>query len=361
MTEKHFWYWLCNIPGIGNKSIQKLLDIYDEPKYVYYASKEELKKIKGISEQMIYAICLSRKEEEIQEKYDILKKKGIYFLCQEDSIFPETLKHIYNPPFGLYYKGKFPDYRKITIAIVGARTCSNYGKEVALSFGKELSKNGIQIISGLARGIDSYSHIGALETENGTFGVLGCGIDICYPAENIELYINMQKNGGIISEYAPGVYGRPGFFPMRNRLISGMSDGILVVEAREKSGSLITANLGLEQGKMIFAIPGRIEDDLSKGCNQLIKMGAELVESPEDILQNFHLKISEKNFQMKKNNNLLEKREKIVYACLSLIPKHINVIKEESHIEMVDIIDILISLEIKGYTKQITKNYYVVK
>lgn len=360
MTEQEFWYWLCNIEGVGNKRIEYLIEQFLLPEYVFQAGKKELLMVKGITEKAATSIINSRNLDKIQENYAKLAEKGIYFLNQTQIEYPKRLKHIYNPPYGLYYRGNMPEEEKLTIAIVGARNCTNYGKEVANYFGRELSRKGVQIISGLARGIDSFAHRGAIEAEKGTFGVLGCGIDICYPAEQIELYMEMQKQGGILSEYGIGVIAKPGYFPMRNRIISGLSDGILLVEAKEKSGSLITVELGLEQGKNIFVIPGRIEDSCSKGCNRLIRMGGELVESPEDILENYQIKITTKCKDLKKKNNLLEKKEKIVYACVSLMPKHINEIIGETRLQMTEVIEVLITLEQKGYIKQVVKNYYVV-
>lgn len=360
MTEQELWYWLCNIEGVGNKRIHCLIEQFLHPENVFRAEKKELLMVKGITENVASSIINSRNLNKVQENYAKLIEKGIYFLNQTQTEYPERLKHIYNPPYGLYYRGNMPEQEKLAIAIVGARSCTNYGREVANYFARELAKKGVQIISGLARGIDSFAHRGAMEAEKGTFGVLGCGIDICYPAEHIELYMEMQKQGGILSEYGIGVIAKPGYFPMRNRIISGLSDGILLVEAKEKSGSLITIELGLEQGKDIFVIPGRIEDSCSKGCNRLIQMGGELVESPEDILENYQIKMETKCKDFKKKNNLLEKKEKIVYACVSLMPKHINEITGETKLQMAEVVEVLMILEQKGYIKQVVKNYYVV-
>ena len=379
MLDAEYIFWLNSLPGIGIRKINKLLDYYKEARNIYYAKEEELILIHGLSKKNVESILSKQLKEKAKNDYDKLNKKGILFLTKYSEEYPEKLKHIYDPPIGLFVRGKLPKADKKTIAIIGARNCSNYGMEFSKYFGKVLGEKGIQVISGLARGIDSYAHMGALKTIGGTFGVLGCGIDICYPRENIELYTYMEKWGGIISEYGLGIQALPGLFPMRNRIISGLSDGILVIEAKEKSGSLITVDYGLEQGKDIYAIPGKITDTSSIGCNNLIKMGAKLVTSVEDILEELNLnmadKFSDKSLdgsgvskeesnshiflKNKKNYKKLETKEKMVYDMLSLNPKHLEEIILDTKLDMKELIEILIHLQIKDCIKQIGNNYYV--
>ncbi|MEG2441009.1 MAG: DNA-processing protein DprA [Acetivibrio sp.] len=289
----------------------------------------------------------------------IEEKEKIYEIKIENQAYPEKLRHIYKPPKRLFVIGNLPREDKISLAVVGARDCSYYGKETALYFCKELSKYGIQIISGLARGIDGYAHQGALESEMPTFGILGCGIDICYPKENSSLYKKMCKSGGILSEYPEGTPPLAGYFPMRNRIISGLADGIFVIEAREKSGSLITVEYGLEQGKDIFVLPGRINDNLSKGCNGLLKAGAIPITEPLDLLNYYGIESSSNTMENKKNNKCLEMGEEMVYSRLCLVPKHVNQIVCESCMPLYAVMESLISLEEKGYIKQVLKNYYI--
>lgn len=358
MTQKEYWYWLCNIDNIGLKKIEAILNYYASPEYAYLDNGDGLKQLTIFSEEDIKRINNSKDTVLIQEKYAKLINKGIYFVTIEDTEYPSKLRNIYNPPFALYYKGALPREEWKSIAVIGARNCSDYGKEIANYISAELAKSGIQIISGLARGIDGYAHKGALSVGGYTYGVEGCGIDICYPKENISLYMEMQEKGGVLSEYGPGVIPRAGNFPMRNRLISGLSDGVLVIEAKEKSGSLITVDMGLEQGKNIYSIPGRINDLLSQGCNNLIKMGAKLVTGPEDILEELLPDYEKSVNEFKKVYKLLETEEKMVYACLSLLPKHLNEIAGETNIEITSLTEILLKLELKNYIKQNRKNYY---
>lgn len=360
MTNKQYWYWLCNIEGIGIKKINALLDYFQKPEHIYHAKENELNQIRNLTRQDKKNLYSKKDPTIIKENYDKLKKSGIYFVTKEEDCYPKRLKNLYDAPIALYVKGKLPSEDMTTIAIIGARNCTNYGKEVAKYFAKELSKEGIQIISGLAIGIDSYAHLGTLLENGSTYGILGCGIDICYPEQNIELYMKMQNKGGIISEYGFGISPRPGNFPMRNRIISGLSDGILVIEAKEKSGSLITVDMGLEQGKNIYAIPGRVTDTLSLGCNNLIKMGAELITNPSEILKDYSKNFDYKRNEYKKNDNMLESKEKIVYAILSLEPKHFEEIMYASKLSIHEVMQVLLNLELKNYIKQVAKNYYVI-
>ncbi|BCN31542.1 DNA-processing protein DprA [Anaeromicropila herbilytica] len=357
-TEKEYQYWLYSINGIGIKKVAALLDNYNCAKEVFDASENSLKKIGKLNEKDVKAILYRRDIELVKRNYEKLHRKGIHFIIKEEKEYPSRLKHIYDSPNALYVRGKLPKEDEVTISIVGARNCSEYGKELAKYFASEMAKCGIGIISGLARGIDSFSHMGALKSGGITYGILGCGIDWCYPAENISLYMEMIEKGGVISEYGPGISPKPGLFPMRNRIISGMSDGILVVEAKEKSGSLITVDMGLEQGKNVYAIPGKITDPLSTGCNNLIKMGAKLVTNPIEIIDDYIYSKKKIEIQGKNFDNLLETYEKIVYANLSLEPKHLNEIIDETKLDINIVVDTLLSLELKSYVKEVTRNYY---
>jgi len=367
MTEKEYSFWLANINNIGVKKIDLLLQIFGSAEGVFQATEAELDTFKKeccpvdlrFSSDNISAICNSRDAEIIHANYAKIIKSGIYFVSREEEQYPEKLRNIYNAPYALYCKGQIPKTNEKLLAIVGARDCSAYGKEMAKYFAGALAREGITIVSGLARGIDAYAHEGALAVGGITYGVLGCGIDICYPKENFNLYMEMQNNGGIISEYAPGIKPFAGNFPMRNRIISGLCDGVFVIEAKEKSGSLITVDMGLEQGKDIFALPGKVCDQLSIGCNNLIKMGAKLVTNPKDIIEEFFPNYKETEPNLKKINKLLELNEKIVYASLCLDPKHIEEIAVQTGFSMDLLMEQLLILELRGLIKQTMKNYYV--
>ena len=207
------------------------------------------------------------------------------YIRRTDEEFPEKLRQIKNPPEGIYVRGQLPAEDKPTVAIIGARRCSTYGREMAEWFAGELAAAGVQVVSGMAAGVDGIAQRASLRAGGRSFGVLGCGTDICYPTDNRDLYETLQKRGGILSEYAPGTPPDAFHFPMRNRIISGISDAVLVVEAKERSGTLITVDFALEQGREVFVLPGRITDSLSAGCNRLLRQGAGIALSPKDIME----------------------------------------------------------------------------
>lgn len=207
------------------------------------------------------------------------------YIRRTDEEFPEKLRQIKNPPEGIYVRGQLPAEDKPTVAIIGARRCSTYGREMAEWFAGELAAAGVQVVSGMAAGVDGIAQRASLRAGGRSFGVLGCGTDICYPTDNRDLYETLQKCGGILSEYAPGTPPDAFHFPMRNRIISGISDAVLVVEAKERSGTLITVDFALEQGREVFVLPGRITDNLSAGCNRLLRQGAGIALSPKDIME----------------------------------------------------------------------------
>lgn len=332
-----------NIEGIGSATLKRLLEKYESYEKVYESLKRPKTELK-----------------EIQNKLNQYKKAGIHFVGYGEESYPGLLKEIDSAPLGLFYKGSLPDREITSLAIVGSRNCSVYGRETARNMARILSENGVQIVSGLARGIDGHAHEGALLGRSPTFAVLGSGVDVCYPRSNGSLYRRiLDEGGGIISEFEPGTAARPVNFPIRNRIISGLSQGILVIEARLKSGSLITTNFALEQNREVYAVPGRIEDEESRGCNDLIKQGAKLVEGAVDILNDEVFLRSRNGNIINKSKIVLETTEKIVYAKLRCKPKHIDEIAKAADLSYVDILRALISLEHKRLCVQIAPNYYM--
>ena len=221
---------------------------------------------------------------DLNREYEELLKKGIRFLTAEDEDYPQRLRKIPSAPYALYVLGKLPPENLPAVAMIGARECSEYGIYVAKNFAKELGAHGIPVISGMARGIDSISQEAALQAGGRTYAVLGCGVDICYPKSSRRLYEQILEQGGILSTFPPGTEPIKRLFPERNRIVSGLADVILVVEARQKSGTFITVDMALEQGREVYAIPGRLTDRLSDGCNLLLQQGALIAVSPKDLL-----------------------------------------------------------------------------
>ncbi len=359
-------YWLGSVSKMKANKLMTMARYFGSPKEVYKASVAALEQMKtscnmkgvGFTDRDLDAITLGKDMNKIRKNVEYLKEHGIKYVTMLDIAYPEKLQHIYDPPFLLYYKGNpLADSKKI-ISIVGARECSIYGRETAKYLAGALAREDIIIMSGLARGIDTYAHLGALSMEGATYGIMGCGIDICYPVENINLYMDMQIKGGIISEYGPGIKPLAYHFPMRNRIISALSDGILVIEAREKSGSLITVDMGLEQGKNIYAVPGRIYDRLSDGCNNLIKMGAKLVSTPMDILEDLLEYIPSKEAKQLGFSGILPQEEQAIYELISLSPKHLMELVDLTGFDIGRLMELILSLELKDMIIQPMKNYY---
>jgi DNA processing protein len=297
---------------------------------------------------------------ERQEEFERLSERGIWFVSREDAAYPNRLKKIADAPFSFYIKGRLPDEKKRAVAIVGARNCSEYGYAMAKEIGRSLANCGAVVISGMARGVDASGHKGALQADGETVAVLGGGVDVVYPYENRKLYQEiLEKNGAILSEQPPGTKPMPHYFPIRNRVISGLSDVVVVVEARERSGSLITADYALEQGKDIYAVPGRVTDATSGGCNNLIHQGAGIITDVGQFVKELSLLPETKEEQLSFENLLLEKEELLVYSCVDLRPKSIEELLQKTGLSVPAMLQILAVLEQKGFITETFKNYYI--
>lgn len=361
MTNEEYWYWLFNINGMWNGKMRKLLNTVGSPKDIFCASEELLTKVSGLKKEDISNIILSRTKLDCINELNSLKDKNIKFIYWNHKDYPEKLVNLYEPPYALMIKGNLPESNIPSVAIIGTRTCTNYGYEIAKSISSQLAANGVQIISGLAKGIDASAHKGAIDINGSTFAVLGCGIDICYPRENIDIFTECTTKGGIISEYPLGIKPSPWQFPRRNRIISALADIIIVVEAREKSGSLITVEHALEQGKDVYAVPGRINDPLSVGCNRLIKAGADVFISCDEIMEQLGIGSNINCRIYEKNKNTLEKGLQVVYSCLDLLPKSLDTIVEETEYTTSEVLQSVVRLQMMNLVCEPVKNYYAKK
>ncbi len=288
MTEIQYWIWMTRIEKLGSIKTQKLLEIYKHPKNIWNAKKEELLKIEAIGEETAKQILKEEYRIGLERYETYMKQNNIELIHIYDKYYPQKLKKIYDKPIVLYIKGNKSILNEFSLAIIGCREHTKYGEMVAKNMSYQISKNNIVTISGLARGIDSIAHKETLRAKGKTIAVIGSSIDNIYPEENKELAKEIIKNGGtIISEYVIGTKPQKMNFPARNRIISGMSNGVVVIEAKKKSGTMITVDFALEQGKEVFAVPGNILSKNSEGTNELIKQGAKLVTNVEDILEEF--------------------------------------------------------------------------
>lgn len=287
MKNAEYWIWLSRIEGISSRILIEILNKYKSPKILWNKTKEELIE-DGIKEDYAEKLIDSLCRTNLDKYLNYMKKNNIEIVSLYDTYYPDKLKVIYDPPIVLYVKGNKKILNNKSVAIVGCRLPTSYGKNIANNMAYNLSVNNINIISGLARGIDTCSHIGCLKANGTTIAVVGCGLDRVYPEENKLLFENIIKSGGaIVSEYIVGTKPLAKNFPRRNRIISGLSNGVIVIEAKEKSGTLITADFALEQGKDVYAVPGNITSINSYGTNELIKQGAKVATSVQDILEDF--------------------------------------------------------------------------
>lgn len=359
--EKEFLYWLCRFSSMGAVAVRRIGEILDRYEDAYYIEGIELKRFGIVKrEEVCHKFDLWKGQfQSIREEYYRLAERGIRFITPLDEEYPENLRNIYDYPMGLFVKGEVPDAGKPSVAIIGARNCTSYGKQTAEYMGRELARNGIQVISGLAVGIDGAGQEGALKGGGKTFGVLGCGVNICYPRSNYPIYEQILVQGGILSEYGPDQEPYASHFPVRNRIISGLSDVILVIEARNKSGSLITAELGLEQGREIFALPGRVTDPLSEGCIKLIQNGAGILTSPGDVLEYLGIVYKNRINLHEKNEKGLAKTEKMVYSCLDSEPRHLEQVAAVTGLSVGSCMSALLELELGGFAVRTTGQYYI--
>ena len=280
-----YWIWLSIIEKKAYSTIKQLLEKYQKPEKIWSLSETELKKLK-IEENVIQEMINPNYRKNLKVYARYMHEKKIQILTIKDKNYPCLLKQIYDPPSVMYIRGNSEILQKSGIAMIGSRNCSIYGQRVAQLLSYQLAKKDIYIISGLARGIDTFSHVGAVKSKSPTIAVLGSGVDIIYPSENVKLAEKIIETGGcLVSEYIVGTKPLGEHFPARNRIISGLARGVIVVEATEKSGSFITVDFALEQGKNVYAVPGNINSPYSFGTNALIKQGAKMITSVEDILE----------------------------------------------------------------------------
>lgn len=363
MTDRLvYWIWLASIPGLGSASMRAVTEAFGEPSCVYSASEAEIRsELEGRITPIRLNSLISARSRDLSGAYTKLSRirgEGIRIITCLDSEYPEKFRHLHDYPVLFYLRGRLPDPDHYSLAIVGARTADSYGREMARYLARELAGKNVDIISGLASGVDASSHEGALEAGGYTMGILGCGINICYPKENYYLYRRVVLEGGILSEYPLDVKPSPGLFPVRNRLIAALSDGILVTQARKRSGSLITVDQGLELGRDIYAVPGNVDESLSEGCNDLIKCGAKMVTCPSDILEEMGIFEEQDSEEKKPGPGGLSSAERMVYSCMKIHEQSIQDIMTRCDMPFTDLLFILHSLTKKKLIVQVRQNYY---
>lgn len=374
-----YWIALKSIEGVGNIAFKNLLENFGSARAVFDASLQELKKIRDIGPKTALLIKQFEQWQSAEKELQIANTHNVSILNYKDPSYPSRLLNIHDFPVLLYVKGILsPD--DIPVAVVGSRMATTYGKFQTERLCRELALSGITVVSGLARGIDSAAHRGALAAKGRTIAVLGSGLDVIYPPENEKLFFEIANNGAVISEFPFGTPPQAANFPARNRIISGISLGVVVVEANQKSGSLITARLALEQGREVFAVPGTIDSAHSRGTNKLIKDGAKLIENIHDILDEilpqvagrtsllFHdQKLSEKKSEDPKSNIIkpvldgLNDMETKLFHLISSRNMHIDEIISAAEHKAGDVLAVILNLELRGLIKQLPGKIYARK
>lgn len=362
LDEKYYWLALNMVPGIGRKLYHRLIDYFLTPQDVFQASLNDLILVEGVGESLGKSIVSFEVDKAIQQEKKLVQLNNVSILTFKDERYPENLKKIYDPPPVLYMKGTLQKTDSIAVAIVGTRVPTRYGKYVTERISTELAERGVTIVSGMAAGIDSIAHRAAISARGRTIAVFGCGVNMTYPSENSNLKEKIKDNGAIISEFPMSAKPERTNFPMRNRIISGLSFGTIVIEAAEKSGALITADFALEQGKDVFAVPGNINSSKSKGTNRLIKMGAKLIENADDIIDEFpyEIKMILQTGPKEKVHDLdLSGEEKKIYDLISEEEIHIDKLIQDSCLPSPKVSALLIQLELKGIIKQQSGKMFV--
>ena len=371
--DKFEYFWMCVRDNFLPGDISKGLFLYEE---IMRMGRDALIDKCNLTKSQVDYIIRRKSELNIDTEYEQFLASGMMAVTVNDDEYPDRLRYIDNRPYALFYNGELPKDDVPSVAVIGSRKCTEYGKYMAKEIAGSIAKEGVNVISGMAYGIDSLSQEAALDAFGKSFGVLGNGVDICYPRVNKSLYDRLKINGGIISEYPVGTGAKADNFPQRNRIISGLSDVVIVVEAKLRSGTFITVDFALSQGREIMVVPGRATDPLSVGCNALISQGAIPAQSGKDVMRLLDT-ISVGAYSMKKQSTdfrtkqlkdlvpkpsekiLLEREENMVYSVLDFYASNPEDISESVNMDIFTVMNILVSLELKGIIREVGKNMYV--
>ncbi|HHV58593.1 MAG TPA: DNA-protecting protein DprA [Firmicutes bacterium] len=351
LTERDLWLAVAGTPGVGARSFFELLELFGHLAAFWEASETEVReRAAPLGARRVQALLMTRRRFKLEEALKRLEQAGVQFVTLLDAAYPDNLKTIFDPPPVLYYRGDLRAGDSLAVAMVGSRRATPYGREIATKFARELAGAGVTVVSGLARGIDSAAHRGALAGGGRTLAVLGSGLDVIYPPENARLYAQVAEHGAVLSEFPLGARPEAGHFPMRNRVISGLARAVVVVEAARTSGSLITADCALEQGRDVFAVPGPVTSPFSWGTNNLLKQGAKVMQDVSDVL--VELGLNEAPATGCERPDLTSQEEK-VYSLFSERSLHIDELVRRSGLTAQEVTAILMMLELKGLVRQL--------
>jgi DNA processing protein len=369
MTSRDAYIALNMIDGIGPVRVRALLEQFREPQAILDAPRGELMRVNGVGEEVARNVTNWRETVDLDGELARIEKTGVRVVTRDDADYPKNLRQIYDPPLVLYVKGALSPRDAVAIGIVGSRRTTLYGQEMARKLSYQLARVGVTVVSGLARGIDTAAHKGALQANGRTVAAIGCGIDVVYPPENKDLAAEIvEKGGAVVTEFPFGVKPDKQNFPMRNRIVSGWSLGVVVVEANLKSGALITAGQAAEQGRHVFAVPGRVDQPQSRGCHRLIKDGAKLTEDAEDILTEFEYLLPKSDRpaaddQQQENTSeltlALSENEQKIIAAIGEEDAPIDQIIRDTGLTSACVSATLLALEMKRLVRQHPGKIYV--
>ena len=359
------WLILREVPYLGNTLYKKLIEVFHSPEIVLNASEDQLKKVDKISSKIIKGILQHKKfEKKAKMELDHIFKKNIKIITLTDPDYPVLLKQIQDPPPFLTYLGHL-DNQSPCISVIGSRTATSYGLSTSENLSYKLAQKGFQVVSGMARGIDTMAHKGALNAKGKTIAVLGSGLNIIYPRENKNLFKAISENGTVFSEFKVNTQPLPANFPVRNRIIAGLSCGSIIVEAARRSGSLITARLAGEYNREVFAVPGSIKSKKSEGTHSLLKQGAKLVENEMDIIDELHHFVHENkrrpqqtSFEKPIQSDNDQQKKGLILNFLEPYPVHIDVLIEKSGMDSSQVSTQLLDLELKGIVNHHHGSFY---
>ncbi len=360
--EEYYWIGLKSVAGIGNITFRRLLERFDSPQDALAASPGELTSVKGVTPAVVEAVKGLAWQRFAEGECQRLRASGARLITFTSADYPKSLFEIPDPPPFLYVRGELHS-REPAVAIVGSRRATSYGLMATERMADGLARHGVSVVSGMARGVDTSAHKGALQAGGRTVGVLGCGIDKIYPPENRKLYQEMSEKGCLVSEFPLGTLPLAENFPRRNRIISGLSQGVLVVEAAENSGSLITAQYALEHGRDVFAVPGNISFASCRGSNRLIKQGAKLVDCVEDILEEMQGSLAKSpagDVGAAPRTFSLKPKEAAIYELLARSPLHIDDIIAQTELTAGEVSSMLLHLELKGAVTPLPGMHYAI-
>jgi DNA processing protein len=355
--ELRYWIGFNIVQGIGPARVRALLDHFGSLEMAWRADSAELKRA-GLDRRAIENLLTTRSRISLDEEMEKIARQGVTVLTWDHPAYPSLLRQIHHPPAVLYVKGEIRSEDEWAVAVVGTRRATVYGREAARQIASDLVRNGVTVVSGLARGIDAEAHKSALEAGGRTIAVLGCGIDVVYPPEHTRLAQAIAGQGALVTEYALGTPPESGNFPPRNRIISGLALGVVIVEAGETSGALITADYAAEQGREVFAVPGNIFHRGAKGCNRLIQQGATPVLSVGDILEELNLTMVGQQQEVREVVPQNE-TESLLLQHLSAEPTHVDELGQESGLPIATVSSTLALLELKGMVRQVGGMSYV--